>query len=72
MVSQTVSSVMIIITEWSKDSNTHLTPHIHNVFAVPSGHVLTKLELQVLSDMLAAYSNEKIKAIQARDGEFAK
>ena len=64
MVSQTVSSVMIIITEWSKDSNTRLTPHMRDVFAVPSGHVLTKLELHVLSDMLASYSNEKIKEIQ--------
>ena len=31
---------------------------------VPSGHILTEPELQVLSHLLAAYSNEKIKEIQ--------
>ena len=31
---------------------------------VPSGHILTEPELQVLSRLLAAYSSEKIKEIQ--------
>ena len=35
--------------------------HMH---AVPSGHILTKSEFQVLSRLLAAYSNDKIKEIQ--------
>ena len=33
------------------------------LFTVPSGHILTKFELQVLSGLLAAYSNEKIREI---------
>ena len=35
--------------------------HMH---AVPSGHILTKSEFQVLLHLLATYSNEKIKEIQ--------
>ena len=31
---------------------------------VPSGHILTKEELQVLGAMLATYSDEKLKSIQ--------
>ena len=31
---------------------------------VPLGHILTNVELQVLSGLLDAYSNEKIKEIQ--------
>ena len=31
---------------------------------VPSGHILTKEELQVLGTMLATYSDEKLKSIQ--------
>ena len=44
--------------------------HHHHVNAhtrtstVPLGHILTKFELQVLSGLLDAYSNEKIKEIQ--------
>ena len=31
---------------------------------VPSGHILTKIELQVLATLLATYSDEKMKEIQ--------
>ena len=31
---------------------------------VPSGHILTKKELQVLATLLAAYSDEKLKEIK--------
>ena len=41
-------------------------------YTVPSGHILTESELRVLSRLLDAYSNEKIKeiqqAIQTRQG----
>ena len=41
------------------------TIHVHtHPCTVPSGHILTELELQVLSRLLAAYSNENIKEIQ--------
>ena len=35
--------------------------HLH---AVPSGHILTRDELQILRGLLASYSNEKIQSIQ--------
>ena len=38
--------------------------HIHTLHTVPSGHILTKQELQVLSTLLATYSDEKLKAIK--------
>ena len=38
--------------------------HCPHTSAVPLGHILTKLELTVLSGLLDAYSNEKIKEIQ--------
>ena len=42
-------------------------------YTVPSGHILTEPELQVLSRLLATYSNEKIKkieqAVQKRRGK---
>ena len=40
--------------------HTH-TPHI---YTVPSGHILTREELQVLGALLARYSDEKLKSIQ--------
>ena len=40
-----------------------LCQHPHTT-TVPLGHILTKFELQVLSSLLDAYSNEKIKEIQ--------
>ena len=41
----------------------HVNVHTHTS-TVPLGHILTKFELQVLSGLLDAYSNEKIKEIQ--------
>ena len=38
--------------------------HLTRVHVVPSGHILTKEELQVLGAMLATYSDEKLKSIQ--------
>ena len=40
--------------------HTH-TPH---TYTVPSGHILTKEELQVLGALLARYSDEQLKSIQ--------
>ena len=37
---------------------------MHLTRVVPSGHILTKQELQVLGTMLATYSDEKLKSIQ--------
>ena len=42
----------------------HKSSHPHTSSTVPLGHILTKIELQVLSGLLDAYSNEKIKEIQ--------
>ena len=39
--------------------HTHL--HVHTV---PSGHILTRDELNILRSLLASYSNEKIQSIQ--------
>ena len=41
--------------------HTYMYTHKHTV---PSGHILTKLELQVLSSLLATYSDEKLKEIK--------
>ena len=41
--------------------------HIHmmcTLHTVPSGHILTNLELQVLASLLATYTDEKLKEIQ--------
>ena len=40
--------------------HTH-TPH---TYTVPSGHILTREELQVLGALLARYSDEQLKSIQ--------
>ena len=42
---------------------THAHTHTH-LHVVPSGHILTKLELQVLATLLATYSDDKLKEIQ--------
>ena len=39
--------------------------HTHtHTYTVPSGHILTREELQVLGALLARYSDEKLKSIQ--------
>ena len=45
--------------------NTH-THRIHtcHTYTVPSGHILTREELQVLGALLARYSDEQLKSIQ--------
>ena len=40
--------------------HTH-TPH---TYTVPSGHILTREELQVLGALLARYSDEQLKSIK--------
>ena len=37
------------------------TPH---TYTVPSGHILTREELQVLGALLSRFSDEKLKSIQ--------
>ena len=48
------------------DTHVHTCTHALLTYtcAVPSGHILTKEELQVLGTMLAIYSDEKLKSIQ--------
>ena len=36
----------------------------HVYYTVPSGHILTREELQVLGALLARYSDEQLKSIQ--------
>ena len=38
--------------------------HTHTLHSAPLGHILTKIELQILTNVLATYSNEKLKEIQ--------
>ena len=38
--------------------------HIPHTYSVPSGHILTREELQVLGALLARYSDEQLKSIQ--------
>ena len=42
----------------------YVNAHTLSLSTVPLDHILTKFELQVLSGLLDAYSNEKIKEIQ--------
>ena len=44
--------------------HTHLYTHKHDTHTVPSGHILTKLELQILGSLLVTYDDEKLKEIQ--------
>ena len=49
---------------------TYTHTHISQIiYTAPSGHILTKTELQVLRSLLATYSNEKLKEIQLSIGE---
>ena len=40
------------------------THTFHALYTVPSGHILTREELQVLGALLARYSDEQLKSIQ--------
>ena len=44
----------------------HMYIHMHmcTLHTVPSGHILSNLELQVLASLLATYTDEKLKEIQ--------
>ena len=42
----------------------HMHTHTHTSHAIPSGHILTKQELQVLGALLATHSEEKLRQIQ--------
>ena len=45
--------------------HTYTDPHTHTYsHTVPSGHILTKQELQVLGALLARFRDEKLKSIQ--------
>ena len=42
----------------------HMHTHTPHTYTVPSGHILTREELQVLGALLARYSDEQLKSIQ--------
>ena len=56
---------------------THTHTHTHTLLhTTPSGHILTKLELQVLATLLATYSDEKLKDLkhsiqEKQDGDIS-
>ena len=51
---------------YSLDNYIHTHAHTHTLhtYTVPSGHILTREELQVLGALLARYSDEQLKSIQ--------
>ena len=42
----------------------HMHTHTPHTYTVPSGHILTREELQVLGALLSRFSDEKLKSIQ--------
>ena len=42
----------------------HMHTHTLHTYTVPSGHILTREELQVLGALLSRFSDEKLKSIQ--------
>ena len=57
-------TAMIITCIHKRKKLTHTHTHTPHTYTVPSGHILTREELQVLGALLARYSDEKLKSIQ--------
>ena len=65
-VQRRIMYTVMIITCTAHTAYTHTYAHTHtpHTYTVPSGHILTREELQVLGALLARYSDEQLKSIQ--------